>query len=135
MRVITGQKPSISVAQSEENAKRTARHQESPLGNDELLAPIFQAVGKREHVFVAAVSSRWSSRYLLKDFEYSRDTSYKSVLATASTLQCIVCRPHSGAPADLVQDVGARHLQLFRAYSCAAGSTRTRAEVVLGAVR
>jgi hypothetical protein len=77
-------------------------------------ATIIQAVGKREHEFVAAVSNRWSSRYLLKDSEYSRDTSYKSVLATASTPAiCIVCRPHSRAPADLVQDVGARHLQLF----------------------
>jgi hypothetical protein len=76
----------LTVAQSEEK-KRTARHQDSPLDNDELLATIFQAVGKREHVFVAAVSSRWSSRYLLKDSEHSRGTSYKSVLATASTLQ------------------------------------------------
>jgi hypothetical protein len=108
MRVITVQKPStasaavrnvsqrlessadkraVEIVQCEDNVKRTARYRDSPLENDELLAAIFQAVGKREHMFAAAVSKHWSSCYLSKDSEYSCNTSYRSVLATDSRLQ------------------------------------------------
>ena len=108
MRVITVQKPStasaavrnvsqrlessadkraVEIVQCEDSVKRTARYRDSPLENDELLAAIFQAVGKREHMFAAAVSKRWSSCYLSKDSEYSCNTSYRSVLATDSRLQ------------------------------------------------